>query len=92
LVYLAPFAVVILVFVPGAFWIRGVAVIGGTAMGLFFGIAYIVETTETRLMKAGFPRGLGESIRVNRSADAHAAGVARRRAKALERRSRRSQN
>ncbi|MCW2527359.1 MAG: hypothetical protein JWM76_2219 [Pseudonocardiales bacterium] len=92
LIYLAPFTVVILIFVPGEFWIRGVAVIGGTVMGLFFGIAYIVETTETRLMKAGYPRGLGESIRVNRSTDAHAAGVARRRAKSLERRSRRAGN
>ncbi|SDJ49142.1 hypothetical protein SAMN05444157_3628 [Frankineae bacterium MT45] len=86
LVLMAPFAAAILIFVPGAFWIRGVAVVGGTAMGLLFGFAYVVETSETRLIKAGYPAGLGESIRRKRSADAHSAGVARRRAKREARR------
>ncbi|SOD72050.1 hypothetical protein SAMN05892883_1491 [Jatrophihabitans sp. GAS493] len=81
IVLLAPFAAAILIFVPGAFWIRGVAVIGGTFMGLLFGFAYVVETSETRLLRAGYPAGLGERIRRRRAAEAHSAGVARRREK-----------
>src|ERR1700722_12663409 len=45
-VQLAPLVVAVLVFIPGAFWIRGVAVIAATAMALLFSLAYMTETTD----------------------------------------------
>jgi hypothetical protein len=70
LVQLAPVVVLVLLFVPGPFWIRGVAVVAATAMGLIFCLAYIIETTDHRLEKAGFPAGTGEAARQPRSAEA----------------------
>ncbi len=54
-----PIAVVLLV-VPGPFWIRAMAALGGLIMGLIFSIAYMPETTEHRVVKAGYPAGTAE--------------------------------
>jgi hypothetical protein len=78
---IAPGIILLLVVMPGAFWIRGVAVIGGTAMALFYGLAFSVGTAEHRLVKAGYPLNMGEDLRVQRSADAHNAAVRARQAK-----------
>jgi hypothetical protein len=89
LVQLAPFVVVVLSFVPGPFWIRAVAVVAATAMAVLFCFAYMVETTDRRLTKAGFAPGLGEAVRRERSLAARYAGTARRRAKIADRHARR---
>jgi hypothetical protein len=89
LLILAPFVVILLLFIPGPFWVRGLAVLGGIIMGLIFALAYVVETTEHRLIKAGYPAGTGESVRQERSAQLSAAAVARRRARMFERMDRR---
>ncbi|MEI4274093.1 DUF5313 family protein [Klenkia sp. LSe6-5] len=47
----------VLTLVPGPFWIRAMAALGGVALGLIFSIAYMPETTEHRLVKAGYPAG-----------------------------------
>jgi hypothetical protein len=78
---LAPFMIAVLAFVPGPFWVRGVAVIGGTAMGLLFCLAYAVETTDRRLTKAGYGPGLAEQVRRERADRTRTEATARRRAK-----------
>ena len=90
LVQLSPFVAVVLAFVPGPFWIRSVAAVAATAMAVLFCFAYMVETTDRRLTKAGFAPGLGEALRRERSLAARYAGTARRRAKIADRRARRA--
>jgi hypothetical protein len=88
LIYIAPLVIIILIFLPGPFWIRGLAVIGGTVMTLIYSAAYLVESTERRLLKAGYPPGTGESIRRKRSEAARDAASAKRRARLAERQAR----
>jgi len=59
LVQMAVPVLVLLLLVPGPFWIRGMAALGGVVLGLIFSLAYMPETTEHRLVKAGYPGGTG---------------------------------
>ena len=86
---MAPLIAVILILVPGPFWIRGVAVLGGIIMGLIFSLGYMVETAEHRLVKAGYPAGTGEHIRETRATEARRIATARRRERIAERAERR---
>jgi hypothetical protein len=86
---LAPVVTLVLVFVPGPFWIRAVGVVAATAMGLLFCLAYMVETTDRRLTNAGYAPGAAEQVRSARSNAARKAGTAQRRAKAAARLDRR---
>jgi hypothetical protein len=90
LVQLSPVLAAVLIFVPGPFWIRGVGAIGATAMAILFCFAYMVETTDRRLTKAGYPSGIAEEIRRDRSSTARTEATMRRHAKAADRRQRRS--
>lgn len=65
-VQLLPFAVLLYVLLPGPAWIRAVAVLGGLILGFFYSVAYMFETTENRVMKAGYPRGTAREIRDRR--------------------------
>jgi hypothetical protein len=53
----------VLVLVPGAFWIRGMAALGGILLALFFSLAYMTETTENRVKRAGYPPGSAQLAR-----------------------------
>lgn len=53
----------VLAFVPGAFWIRGMAALGGVLLALFFSLAYMTETTESRVKRAGYPAGAAQAAR-----------------------------
>ena len=53
----------VLVLVPGPFWIRGMAALGGILLALFFSIAYMTETTESRVKRAGYPAGTAQATR-----------------------------
>jgi hypothetical protein len=86
LVQLALVIAAVLIFVPGPFWIRAVMVAGGTFMALLFAAAYMTETVEHRLVKAGYPAGTGEATRERRSTEARTAAVARRQARLVARR------
>jgi hypothetical protein len=72
LVQMAVPVLLVLAFVPGPFWIRGMAALGGLLLGLIFSIAYMSETTENRVKKAGYPAGTAQAIRdqVQKSKDA----------------------
>jgi hypothetical protein len=80
LVQLGPVVAAALIFIPGPFWIRTVAVVAASAMALLFAFAYLIETTDHRLTKAGYPSGLAETVRRDRSRIARRDGIARRRA------------
>lgn len=90
LLQMAPIVLAILLFVPGPFWIRGMSAFGGLIMGMIYSIGYIVETTEHRLVKAGYPVGTGEQLRQDRSSELRTDGTARRRARMLARMDRRA--
>jgi hypothetical protein len=62
-VQLAVPVALVLLLVPGPFWIRGMAALGGVLLGLIFSLAYMNETTENRVVRAGFPAGTASALR-----------------------------
>ncbi|WP_324278037.1 DUF5313 family protein [Blastococcus brunescens] len=75
----------VLVLVPGEFWIRGMTALGGVLLGLFFSLAYMPETTENRVKRAGYPAGTATAAR-DRAARVREAGESERRRAASARR------
>jgi hypothetical protein len=67
-VQLAPVAVLLYLLMPGSSGVRIGAVLGGLALGYFYSLAYMYETTENRAMKAGYPRGTARELRDRRTA------------------------
>ncbi|ODU04073.1 MAG: hypothetical protein ABS81_11895 [Pseudonocardia sp. SCN 72-86] len=62
-VQIVPFAVLLLIFIPGPLWVRAGAVGMGALMGLFWSSVYIFETNEHRAVKAGYPVGYAAAVR-----------------------------
>jgi Family of unknown function (DUF5313) len=89
LMVVAPLVAAVLIFVPGPFWIRGVSALGGIMMGLIYSLGYLVETTEHRLVKAGYPVGTGERIRERQQNKTRSEAVSRRRERMFDRLERR---
>jgi hypothetical protein len=89
LLVVAPLVVAVLIFVPGPFWIRGLSALGGIIMGLIYSLGYLIETTEHRLVKAGYPVGTGERTREQQQTRTRSAAVSRRREKMFARMDRR---
>jgi hypothetical protein len=89
LLVVAPLVAAVLIFVPGPFWIRGLSALGGIIMGLIYSLGYLVETTEHRLVKAGYPVGTGEHTREQQQVRTRSAAVSRRRQKMFARMDRR---
>jgi hypothetical protein len=85
LLVVSPLVVVLLVFIPGPFWIRALSALGGVLMSLIYALGYLVETTEHRLVKAGYPAGTGEALRQNRAVGQRSAATERRREKMFQR-------
>jgi hypothetical protein len=75
----------VLIFVPGEFWIRGMAALGGILLGLFFSLGYMTETTENRVKQAGYPAGTAQGARDRATAVRDARDSERRRAAASKR-------
>jgi hypothetical protein len=75
----------VLVLVPGPFWIRGMAALGGIFLALFFSLGYMTETLENRVKRAGFPAGSAQAARDRAAAEREARESERRRAAALRR-------
>ena len=85
LLLLAPLIVVVLLVPPGPFWIRGMAALGGLLLGLIFSIAYMSETTENRVKKAGYPAGTAQAVRDQAQKSKDAERTARLQAAAAKR-------
>lgn len=85
----------VLLLVPGEFWIRGMAALGGVFLGLFFSVAYMPEATEHRVKQAGYPVGTATALRDEAArlrqieeSDRRRAAAARRAARYRERQGR----
>ena len=66
LVQLSPLLVACILLVPVPLAYRLSAAAGGVVLGLLFSLAYMVETTEHRVTKAGYPSGTAERVRADR--------------------------
>jgi hypothetical protein len=75
----------VLVLVPGPFWIRGMAALGGVLLALFFSLAYMTETTENRVKRAGYPAGTAQTTRDRAAREREIRHGERRRAAAARR-------
>jgi hypothetical protein len=65
-VQLLPVLVPCLVAVPAPLGYRISAAVGGLVLALMFSMAYVVETTEHRVVKAGFESGTAALVREER--------------------------
>ena len=79
-----PIGIVVLV-LPGPLWIRGMTALGGLALGLIFSLAYMVETTENRVKKAGYPAGTAAAVRERSARERQQQDAERRRTAAARR-------
>ena len=79
-----PIALVLLL-VPGPFWIRAMAALGGVLLGLFFSLGYMAETTENRVKRAGYPAGSAQAARDLAALDRETTESERRREAAVRR-------
>jgi hypothetical protein len=59
--------VVACLLVPVPFGYRVTAAVGGLALGLIFSMAFMTETTEHRVAKAGYPAGTAARVREQRT-------------------------
>jgi hypothetical protein len=66
-VQLLPVLVLCLAVVPVPLVYRLSAAAGGLLMGLIFSLAFMVETTEHRVAKAGYPPGTAARLRAERA-------------------------
>ena len=89
-VQIAPVLILVILFVPGPEWIRLVGSVAGSLMAFVFSLAYMVESNDRRLGKAGYPNGLGERTRQLRATQSQSASAAARREKAAQRSARRA--
>ncbi|SFT84086.1 hypothetical protein SAMN05660657_03418 [Geodermatophilus amargosae] len=79
-----PIALVLLL-VPGAFWIRAMAALGGLILGMAFSLAYMTEAVENRVKKAGYAPGSAQAVRDLAGREREALDSERRRAAAAKR-------
>jgi len=63
LVQLAVPIALVLALMPAGWGVRAAAAGGGLALGLFYSLAYMPETTENRVVKAGYPAGTATAHR-----------------------------
>jgi len=66
-VQLAPLLVICLTVIPVPFGYRISAAAGGLLLALMFSVAYMTETTEHRVAKAGFEAGTAARLREERT-------------------------
>ncbi len=67
LVQLSPLVVACLAVVPVGMAYRLTAALGGVLVGLMYSMAFMVETTEHRVAKAGYPAGTAARLREERA-------------------------
>jgi hypothetical protein len=85
LVQLAVPIALVLLLVPGAFWIRGLSALGGLILGMAFSLAYMTEAVENRVKKAGYAPGSAQAVRDRSGRVRDARESERRRAAAAKR-------
>ena len=63
LAQLAPVTIVLLLLLPGPLWIRVMAAVGGSLVGLYYSFVFLYDATEGRAAKAGYPHGTLHEVR-----------------------------
>lgn len=76
-VQLIPIGIVLVLLVPGELWVRLVAVLGGSLVGLMYAASFVPLTTEHRSVKAGFAPGRAQAERDKLAAPAREAAERR---------------
>ncbi len=66
MVQLSPLVLICVLLVPVPLAYRLSAAAGGVVLGLLFSLAYMTETTEHRVVKAGYPAGTAARVRADR--------------------------
>lgn len=67
-VQLLPLLVLLYLVVPGPPWVRLMGSLAGALIGYFYSVAYMHESAETRVRKAGYPVGTAAATREERHA------------------------
>ena len=75
----------VLLLVPGEFWIRGMAALGGVILAMIFSIAYSTEFSENRAVKAGYRVGSAQAARDRNAREREVLESGRRREAAARR-------
>lgn len=75
----------VLLLLPGEFWIRGMAALGGLLLGMFYSVAYMPEAVEHRVKQAGYPVGTATVLREEAARLREVGDSERRRAAAAKR-------
>jgi hypothetical protein len=77
--------IVIMTLLPAGWGLRAAVAGGGVFLGLIYSLAYMPETTEHRVVKAGYPAGLATAIRDRAGTQRQQQEADRRRAAAAKR-------
>ena len=85
LVQLAVPIALVMIFLPAGWGLRAAAAGGGLALALFYSLAYMPETTENRVVKAGYPAGTATAHRERAGAARQQRESERKRAAAAKR-------
>ncbi|TCK26873.1 DUF5313 family protein [Pseudonocardia endophytica] len=72
-VQLLPIGILLFLFIPSPPYVRALAVLAGALLGYFYSAAYMTESAEHRVMKAGYPVGTAAAVREAAHEDANAA-------------------
>jgi hypothetical protein len=85
LIQLALPIALILALLPASWALRAAAVGGGIFLAMIYGLAYMTETVENRVVKAGYPAGTAAARREQRSLGRQQRETERKRAAAARR-------
>ncbi|MCA0144615.1 DUF5313 family protein [Blastococcus sp. LR1] len=85
LVQMAVPIALVMIFLPAPLGLRVAVCGGGIFLGLIYSLAYMPETTETRVMKAGYPAGTATAVRDRAGQQRDLRDSERRRAAAAKR-------
>nr|WP_255426442.1 DUF5313 family protein [Pseudonocardia sp. C8] len=62
-VQLAPIGVALYLLIPGPAHVKALSVLAGALLGYFYSLAYMQESAEHRVAKAGYPVGSAAAVR-----------------------------
>ncbi|MEV1292462.1 DUF5313 family protein [Pseudonocardia sp. NPDC049635] len=72
-VQLLPIGVALFLLIPGPVYVKALSVLAGALLGYFYSVAYMYESAEHRVAKAGYPIGHAAAVRAAADEDGRAA-------------------
>jgi len=76
-VQLLPIGVALYLLIPGPPYVKALSVLAGALLGYFYSVAYMYESAEHRVAKAGYPVGHAAAVRAAAGAADRAAAQER---------------